>query len=185
MRTGASKKYHKEVVFVGRGSRRGTRSEIGRWEVSEKRQGEIGDSYPRVFNPQKPVPSTAVCRHRCRSMPLHASPCMQLSATPRHCLPLDRLPKLRVAGYGPALLAFHRAVRLGRTALAIPVSRSIFPQCPRSLRPGAFSLGASGDSVTAVCCRQSPRTRGRFPLGAACERVNVLPECARCSRGSG
>ena len=71
MRTGASKKYHKEVVFVGRGSRRGTRSEIGRWGVSEERQGEIGDSChqrPRPKSRGRLRPSAVTDAALCRSM---------------------------------------------------------------------------------------------------------------------
>ena len=34
----------------------GTRSEIGGWGVSEERQGEIRDSYPRVSNPPRGSP---------------------------------------------------------------------------------------------------------------------------------
>ena len=45
-------------------------------EVASNVGAEFGAVYCRLPSP----------------MPLHASPCMQLSATPRHCLPLDRLP---------------------------------------------------------------------------------------------
>ena len=59
------------------------------------------------------------------------------------------------------------AVRPGRTALARPVSRSIFSQCPRSFRPGAFLLGVSGASVTAA---YGPRPAIEIPCSASLAR---------------
>ena len=146
------------------------------FEIPIRQARRAGRSYP-----QKLVPSTAVSG---------AAPCSFLhpflNATPRYFLPLAWLAKLRVAGYGPALLAFHRAVRQGRTALARPVSRSIFSRRPRSFRPGAVSLGAVAGRAGAVYGRRSPRTGGRSPLAGACGRTvgtSVRGCCAQAVQG--
>ncbi len=91
------------------------------FEIPIRRARRAGRSYP-----QKLAPPTAVCRHRCRSMPLHAVPYSALSVSRRHCLRLDRLPKLRVAGS-------RRRSRERLASFAGPRTRSRAPAFPNAL----------------------------------------------------
>ena len=75
------------------------------------------------------------------------------------CLVLMRdLEPLRI-GYGRSTFApFARTV---------PISHSIFSQCLRSFRPGAFLLGVSGASATAA---YRPRPAIEIPCSASLAR---------------
>ena len=140
--------------------------------------GEKSGTPGRVSStPQNPVPSSAVCRHRCRSMPLHAVPCSALSVSTRYSEGSSLSRNEQVSGSSPLVGSIFPNPHPSREASANPkpsqatqsptgqrfesARRLHFSQPPPEPRSLRAPQTESGD---AVAHRSAVRVRSSAPL---------------------